>query len=345
LGFFSRDYFEAREQFSKAARTAGAKLERLKLQARGPQGEELSLETAIIGNPKSEKIVLHTSGIHGVEGYAGSAVQVTALEKFAAVPPKVPVIFVHTLNPFGMAWSRRVNEENVDLNRNFLLPSELYAGAHENYATLDHFLNDPNGPRAFWPALILYLWRLGFAAIKNAVAQGQYDFSNGLFFGGRSRQEGPRLLETWLRSVVGSPRLALTLDVHTGLGGFGEEVLFCHTNSRVPDLGKKVTGLSENIGYKVRGGLENLTAQIFSGAKWVHFTEEFGTHSMIKVLQALREENRAFQRARAVGQAQLRLRDTLTPTDEVWRANVVRNGVETLERAIAWVASQPLEFR
>lgn len=26
---------------------------------------------------------------------------------------------VHVLNPYGMAWLRRVNENNVDLNRNF----------------------------------------------------------------------------------------------------------------------------------------------------------------------------------------------------------------------------------
>jgi hypothetical protein len=30
------------------------------------------------------------------------------------------VVFVHALNPYGMAWLRRVNENNIDLNRNFM---------------------------------------------------------------------------------------------------------------------------------------------------------------------------------------------------------------------------------
>ena len=30
------------------------------------------------------------------------------------------IVFIHIINPYGMAWNRRVNEYNVDLNRNFL---------------------------------------------------------------------------------------------------------------------------------------------------------------------------------------------------------------------------------
>ena len=36
------------------------------------------------------------------------------------MPEDVAIVLVHALNPFGFAWRRRWNENNVDLNRNFL---------------------------------------------------------------------------------------------------------------------------------------------------------------------------------------------------------------------------------
>ncbi len=29
-------------------------------------------------------------------------------------------LLIHALNPYGFAWTRRVTEDNVDLNRNFV---------------------------------------------------------------------------------------------------------------------------------------------------------------------------------------------------------------------------------
>ena len=73
-----------------------------------------------------------SSGIHGVEGFFGSAVQLAFLDSLPPnwqPPPGTKFILLHALNPFGFAWRRRFNEENVDLNRNFLLPEEAYSGA------------------------------------------------------------------------------------------------------------------------------------------------------------------------------------------------------------------------
>src|SRR5262249_38784306 len=150
-------------------------------------------------------------------------------------------IFVHVLNPFGMAWLRRVNEENVDLNRNFLAVDERYAGADPGYRLLDTFLNGPGGADFFWLPLLLNLARHGFTSLKKSIVQGQYDFPAGLFFGGQNLQDGPAQYKAWLKNAVGSPNSVVAVDVHTGLGRYGEEVLFCHTNAEVPDLGKKIT--------------------------------------------------------------------------------------------------------
>ena len=51
----------------------------------------------------------------------GSACQYGLLvdDLVSQLPKEAGLILVHALNPYGFAWSRRTNEDNVDLNRNF----------------------------------------------------------------------------------------------------------------------------------------------------------------------------------------------------------------------------------
>ena len=56
------------------------------------------------------------------------------------------LLMIHALNPFGMAHLRRVNEDNVDLNRNFLLAGEQFRGSPQRYRDLDPLLNPPTPP-------------------------------------------------------------------------------------------------------------------------------------------------------------------------------------------------------
>ena len=78
--WFSKNYNEAssrfREQISNL-KTLGHNVvhEQLNLGHCGPFSEELIIDIAIIGSIKSEKMFLYTSGIHGVEGFAGSAIK------------------------------------------------------------------------------------------------------------------------------------------------------------------------------------------------------------------------------------------------------------------------------
>ena len=68
--------------------------------------------------------------MHGVEALFGSAVQLAFMEQAdgrLAASGGSGVVLIHAINPFGFAWRRRFNENNVDLNRNFLLADESYA--------------------------------------------------------------------------------------------------------------------------------------------------------------------------------------------------------------------------
>ena len=122
-GNFSADtYIAAREKFLSAARAARCDLSIYPLPNHmGPDGQELTIDVGKLGPPEPEAILVLISGTHGVEGFCGSGCQLGFLADrlYEALPVNCGALLVHALNPYGFAWLRRVNEKNVDLNRNF----------------------------------------------------------------------------------------------------------------------------------------------------------------------------------------------------------------------------------
>src|SRR5688500_18661675 len=122
-GFFAADYFAARGRFREATADDGFRREVHEIDASGPDGEPLTIDAAVLGSRDPRRVVVVSSGLHGVEAFFGSAVQLAWLEHRAptwSIPADAALVLVHALNPFGFAWRRRWNENNVDLNRNFL---------------------------------------------------------------------------------------------------------------------------------------------------------------------------------------------------------------------------------
>src|ERR1044071_4619533 len=114
--FFSPDYSTARGRFREAAARAGGRLEAIALDPKGPKGESLGIDIVWFGAVSPRRVVLHSSGLHGVEGFAGSAIQLQLLADLPILPEDAAIVVVHALNPYGMVWLRRFNENNVDLN-------------------------------------------------------------------------------------------------------------------------------------------------------------------------------------------------------------------------------------
>lgn len=117
-----RSFTRQREQFLAAATAAGARLYHYPHPLCGPFGEALGTDVALIGNPQAKHLLIALSGTHGVEGFYGSDCQSRWLQTFnpQTLPDDVAVLMIHLINPWGTAWIRRVNEDNIDLNRNFL---------------------------------------------------------------------------------------------------------------------------------------------------------------------------------------------------------------------------------
>jgi hypothetical protein len=304
--YFADNYARARTKFRSAAEEAGAVLCAYDHPSlRGPDGGSLSIDVAIIGPQDAAGCLLLISGTHGVEGFAGSGCQVGFFRDslYEAFGENVRAIVVHALNPHGFAWVRRVNEDNVDLNRNFqdftrpLPRNDGYDALHGLLLPSDW---DGAGRRAADAELQEFVRVNGFGVLQTAISAGQYTHADGLFFGGTA--------ETWsaatFKRIINThiPKTAarvVAIDLHTGLGPFGYgEPIFVGGGERQSELAKarfgpEVKSLSsgESASSILTGTLAN-ALQGWADERDITFLGlEFGTKPAAEVLAALRGDH------------------------------------------------------
>ncbi len=349
--YFSDSYAQAAERFRSVAVATGARLDQLPLRTLSPDGERLAVDIAWLGNRQPRRVLLHSSGLHGVEGFAGSAIQLRLLrEKTLALPQDGALILMHIINPYGMAWLRRTNENNVDLNRNFRGQDDAAAGAPREYHALDSFINPrtPPGPDFFYLRALLRVLRHGFPTLQRAIATGQYVYPQGLFYGGTQTEQGPALLESWVCENLHSAEAVLGIDVHTGLGRRGRQTLFLETRQGGSDPNRLQAALGfplVTVDSTSRAGYANLGGYGCALSRWLAprrvdvVTEEFGTRSAVRVLYALREENRWHFHGAGYGAhaSKRRLKEAFYPTSSAWRRAVLEQGVAFATKAAAYL--------
>lgn len=354
--YFPTDYFAARTMFRTRAQSA--EQNSYSIAATGPNGEVLSIDSAYLGNPAPRQLLIITSGIHGVEGYVGSALQQLWLAEFAApLPTDTGVLLVHALNPYGFAHDRRVNEHNVDLNRNALV---TFPGpVNSAYRAFNAWLN-PSSPAPrfddfWWRGLALLLRNR--AALAQAIVAGQYEFPQGLFYGGREREASLIIFAKLLTAPrFENVRRVWHLDLHSGLGRYGEYQLLLDA----PPYTSEFRQWTQNFGahcvksdhashathYSAHGILPALTRQLFANASTFSATVEFGTLGPATLLRLLRAENRVHhhsaRRRKDATRIRASLRHALAPRDPTWRAAVIAGGrriFTQLERILAKIQS------
>ncbi len=352
--YFSPDYRTARRRFKQAAARVGAKLETLEWGLRGPGGEKLGIDIAYIGNKRAKRVLLHSSGIHGVEGFAGSAIQLRVLENLPERPKDGAYVFVHILNPYGMAHLRRVNENNVDLNRNFLDSEADYAGAARGYHILNPLFNPESPPSFdfFYLRLAWKLFRYGVRRLRQAGAEGQYEYPQGLFFGGKRLEKGPHLYLEWIReNLKGSKRLCC-VDVHTGLGRSGEQLVILERNQGgsyhkflEPIYGEELdnTEPERAIVYQVRGGVDYGVPKALPAKAEVDFvTQEFGTVHGFEILSTLRQENRLthYGNPSPLHPVKLAIKDAFSPPRTDWKRKIITKGEKLFHDTVAFLFAE-----
>ncbi len=343
------DYQEARRRFLAAAERAGATLTVHEHPQRGPDDGPLATDVAVLGPPDAPARLLVISGTHGVEGFAGSLCESTWLEDGAARPKDLAVVVVHAMNPYGFAWVRRVNEDNVDLNRNCVdfgapLP------ANPGYDRLADAIVPPTWDAATQEGtagtLLEYAAAHGFDGLQAAVSSGQYRHPRGIFYGGAGPVWSQRTLRAIVRGHLADARRIAVLDLHTGLGSFGHgELIASHPDAagkaRLAECFDEYTVPSEgtSVSADVRGDILDGIEAWLPGVGVAAVAIEWGTVDIVEVSTALRADAwlHGYSDPRgpeAVG-IKAQLRAAFAPDDPRWADLVVERFVGVRDRAIA----------
>jgi hypothetical protein len=345
---FPKDYWKARAAFRESATNASAALSALEMGADVGPGN-LTIDVAFLPGSQPEHVLLHISGTHGVEGFAGSAIQAKFLQDVAAgaTKPGPSVLLVHALNPFGFERLRRQNEGGVDLGRNLLDDAGFAAAAKadsSNYDALDAFINPKTVSKFdfFWPKAAFYLATRGVTNLKAAFGSGQWHHKAGLFFGGDKVARSHALLKDFLAkhpAVAGAKKLAV-VDVQTGLGPWKLDTLTVDGDGQLELLRK--AGLDEGleasrIESAAAAGSTTAAAgypALFGGAaEKLAITQKFGTVHMAQVFRHLRHENAVFHHGdeEERERPKMALRDAFNPSGKCdWQTAVLARGVGML---------------
>ena len=302
---FAHTYEEARSKFLAAAQARGLHIERhVHPHAVGPAAESLSMDTAWFRPQHAQTLLIVTSGVHGVEGFCGSGCQVGLLhddELFTRLTAaNVSLLFVHAVNPYGFAHLRRVNEDNVDLNRNSVDFAEA-ASANPAYLEVDPLLLPTDWPpsAANQRALQHYIAMHGEKALQDATTMGQYRVPDGMFYGGTEPCWSTlQMREIVSRHAAGMLRL-VWIDVHTGLGAYGHgEKLFASPDAAeleraIQTWGADVRPISApgSVSSVVKGDVIGIAYALSPDIEKTCVTLEFGTLAPMAVLQALRADH------------------------------------------------------
>lgn len=359
---FSQSYAEARQKFLEACAAAGLSVESHVHPLRGRDGEELALDVARLGAADAANLLILSSACHGVEGFCGSGIQVSHLRDSTWLErcrrDDLAVLFIHALNPHGFSWLRRVTEDNVDLNRNFLDFSQPLPD-NPDYRAIAHLLL----PRRQPPTLLSTLGLLGYAlrhgrmALQGAISRGQHSDTQGMFFAGTAPTWSSLTLQQVLRQHGRQCQRLAWIDVHTGLGprGIGERI---YKGRQEPEdiarcrrwWGEQVTNSAEgnSVSAKLNGTIDHVVPMTCPQAEYNGLTLEYGTLPGLQVLNAMRGDH-WLQRNPQVPQAQQqrikhRLREAFYVDADDWKQQVLAQAREVLEQALVGLSS-PLPAR
>ena len=161
----------ARERFRASVSKIGWDLESYSIGVAGPDGEDLTIDVGISGGGSADRLLLVSSGLHGVEGFFGSAAQLAMLERWQPSELRpIKCVLIHGLNPYGFAHTRRFDENNVDPNRSFRLADDRFEGAANGYVKLNSLLNPRRPPFPLDPFPVQAAWLVARHGLQILVA-------------------------------------------------------------------------------------------------------------------------------------------------------------------------------
>ncbi len=362
-GYWKADYKSSRADFLKKAEVLSRTFTGTELKAiRVPSklADELFVDVFYIPALKNTKnLIILSCGTHGIEGFAGSAIERMVMEKYLTKEnlTQTGILLIHANNPYGFNYLRRVTENNVDINRNCDVSPELFATENDGYSKLYSFIN-PDKPASlgscqnvfFVERAILKILKATMPVLRQAVLQGQYQYPEGLYFGGKGFEPQVLALRPVLAKYAAKYDQLIQIDLHTGYGERGKMHLFPNP-AKSPEIKAATEKLYEGYQidwgnskdfYTITGDFANLVANVIPGKPIVPMTLEYGTMDSQKTMGSLRSiqnmilENQGFHHGYRNKRTERKVKEwaleMYSPSSPVWRTMVMEQSVKIMDQ-------------
>lgn len=357
LAYFIDDYAPARQAFLAQGEALARRFDGVErfaepvAAADGAQG--LFVDGLYVPAQRTpRRLLVLTSGVHGVEGAVGGAVMRMFMDEFMTdtLLADTGVLMLHALNPYGFARQRRVTAHNVDLNRNASLNTTLYQTQNAGYPIVDPLINprtpaDPDSwaDRLFLLRAVALIAQHGLPVLRQAVLQGQYSEPRGIYYGGNALEPQLAALAPRLSAVLERYPLSMGIDLHTGYGTRGRLHVFLNPPES-PNLregleavfsGQPIDWGNHPNFYTVTGDVASWIGALRKSGAHLPAVFEFGTMDSQTTLGAVKSlhigvlENQGAQHGWASDAAQARIqrdyREMFNPSSPAWRTKVIRD--------------------
>lgn len=358
--YFSSSYEESREKFLGLLDSVKQYYPSARAMSHTIEDGTIDL---IIGEPAGshEAMLLMTIGEHGIEGYAGAAVTHQFIEQSLQHVryDSTGVCFIHGVNPWGMKNFRRVNENNVDLNRNYIIDREnVPRNINKEYEVMRH-LFVPEGVIDEYQEAREHIYSFlgsgikldGFDAMASAKGMGQYQFPKGVYYGGESDEKSAIFIKEIQHDLLERYDRVIHMDWHTALGPTNEvTMVISERDGRDAESLKQTYGLKNIQTYNPNDVLGDSTNHFYY-VRDTHYPDkqlmsalfEFGTFGT-STKAAIREfltiilENRLYFEGTKDPVARNEIRKEFMamfyPEDADWRDAVLREGFQAIEHIL-----------
>lgn len=354
LVYFQNSYEECRKNFILSADKINKKFQKVtisKLNIESKKDPDLTINYCYVPAQKEfKRLLILSSAVHGIEGYVGSAVQQMFMEELLEKInlSEMGVLLIHGMNPYGFKYNRRVTENNVDLNRNCSNDIQLYKSINAGYSDLYTMLN-PKGEVSlksvknmfFQINAIQKIIQYSMGTLRQAILQGQYQYPEGLYFGGNELEPSIRAISPVLKQIAENYEVVFNIDLHTGYGARGTLHLFPN-----PIKDKKLKNDLETIFsgnhidwgdgddfYTVTGDFTSYIGRIIPKQYYIPMVFEFGTldsqttMGSIKSLHNMIVENQGFHHNYKTKKDETKInKDVLEmyyPSSENWKSKAI----------------------
>ncbi len=374
LKYFHESYNKSRQAFLTAVHEAGRKFNNIELsEFRVSSNVDTNLIMDLCYIPPQQdtnRLLVLISGTHGIEGYTGSAIQQMFLNDILneEIANDMAILLIHAYNPYGFKYYRKATEFNVDLNRNCGTDNSIFENKNPGYGDLYDLLcpagkvNTGNPKNQFF--YLVAIWNIlkeSMATLRQAALQGQYEFPEGIYYGGNDFTPQTNYLKKTLPKIFEQYDLIFAVDLHTGYGEWAKLHLF--PNPEKDDYVRTATeslfegyhidwGDSDDF-YTIMGDLSKYLQKVNPQALTLCMPFEFGTlnsqetfGSLVSIHRMILENqgyNNGYKNHRNEIKVKNDFKEMYYPSSEIWRSEVIRQSREMLELSIGHFKDIELE--